>query len=361
MALPGKDPFDYSGENLPHGVSLSEEVMDGDIQAVRKRFDTAFWQGWKDQPGWRHLKLALQREDKPMLKLLITWGARAADEDLAKLRAVAKDKYPHYIKLLRQSGLHLPAAVENIPYVEPGVPVPDAGLVPQEWKRVLRVFQDRGAEEAMIAGGALRDLFNNRAIKDVDIFLKSRGSEKKNREFLKDVFHATELRFTGNCQAPDYTLFDEDLPSPDRSQLSIKYQAGYDTVVKESRVESWTVTRKETEYNVVFVDNVKFANGVISDSLSADRFRGFLTSGFDLGLCQIAYDGKEISRTSAYDNDVKYRQITLHNPNDKSREHLQRIFKKYSDWELCEKSRRLLAKKPPSGDEWMMYSWSGWR
>jgi hypothetical protein len=238
--------------------------------------------------------------------------------------------------------------------------VPNAGLIPEEWRRVLQTFHDVGAGEAIIAGGSLRDLFNNRAVKDVDIFLKSRGSEKQNREFLKDVFNATKLRFTEGCEAPDYYLAEEDLSFPDNSKLSIKYQAGYDTVIKEGRAESWTVKRKQTEYNIVFVDNVKFTEAPPSNSLTL-KPKWLLINGFDLGLCQIAYDGRVISTTPAYDHDVKYQQINLHNPNDKSREHLQRIFKKYADWELCDKSRKLLAKKPPSGDEWMMYSWSGWR
>jgi hypothetical protein len=364
VALRGEDPFDYSGDDNqpPDDSSLSVMIEAGDVNAVRKYFDIGFWKGWQERPGWKHLKLALRREDKPVLKLLITWGASATEDELAQFRVTAKDKYRGYIKLLRQCGLPLSAtAMEDIPYAEPEAPVPDAGLIPEEWKKVLRAAQDLGAGEAVIAGGSLRDLFNNRAIKDVDIFLKSRGSEKKNREFLKNVFNASGLEITAQSYESDgYSTNPIYLPDPKKDGLSIQYKEGYDTIIKESRAESWKVIAgpSKTEYNVVFVGDAKLSDWASIATLEDKRFGWTLISGFDLGLCQIAYDGKVIPHTCAYDHDVKYRQITLQNPNDKSKEHLQRIAKKYPDWELCAKSRKLLAKKPPS-DDWMMYSVRG--
>src|SRR5262249_19343650 len=62
--------------------------------------------------------------------------------------------------------------------------------VPDEWKRIVKSFQLRGANEAVIAGGALRDLFNDREIKDVDIFLRSQGNQKRNRRLIAEVFDA---------------------------------------------------------------------------------------------------------------------------------------------------------------------------
>jgi hypothetical protein len=364
VALRGEDPFDYSGDDNqpPDDSSLSVMIEAGDVNAVRKYFDIGFWKGWQERPGWKHLKLALRREDRPMLKLLITWGASATEEELAQFRVVAKDKYRGYIALLRSSGLPLSAtAMEDIPYVEPEAPVPDAGLIPEEWKKVLRAAQDLGAGEAVIAGGALRDLFNNRAIKDVDIFLKSRGDREKNREFLRYVFNRSGLWVE---EQPDYSgsyPCGNTFPDPKSDRLSIKHEGRLGTMITgEGRVESWKVIAgdKNTEYNAVFVDNVKFINKDSGHYVPVDFDKTLLINGFDLGLCQIAYDGKEITRTYAYDNDVKYQQITLQNPNDASKEHLQRIAKKYPDWELCAASRKLLAKKPPS-DDWMMYSVRG--
>jgi len=337
---------------------VGRDLERGDCREVRAFFDSHFWSGtmdtgshhrWMTQVTWEHVKLALKAESKPMLKLLVTWGAQVTDEEMARLRAVAKDKYPQYLKLLRQSGLPLSAeAMKDIPYVEPEAAFLNAGLIPEEWRRVLRVFHDQGAGEAMIAGGALCDLFNGRAINDVDIFLGSRGSEKNNRAFLGDVFNATRLRFTGDCEAPDYYLDEDDLPSPDNSKLSIRHEGNLGTITGEARAESWAVKVKsrETEYKIVFVDNFKFINKDSGHYVPGFFNKEFLMNGFDLGLCQIAYDGKEISRTYAYDNDVKYQQITLRNPNDQSREHLQRIVKKYPDWKLCAESRKLLA--PPA-------------
>jgi hypothetical protein len=331
---------------------LSACIAAGDCLRTRELFDQAFWNGYKVSLTWTHLKTALRAENKPMLKLLITWGAAVTDEDLRQFRAVAKNKYPDYIKLLRQCGLKLSAAAqEDIPYVAPQDPSPNADLLPDEWKLVLRMMQAKGAEEAVIAGGALRDLFNERPVKDVDIFLKGRGSERKNRAFLTEVFKATRLGIDAQSDySSSYFGTYESFPAPKKNDLSIRFEnkEGYDTIIKEGRSESWTVIAgpQKTEYNIVFIDNLKYTSPKSGHYVPADFDKGHLINGFDLGLCQIAYDGQEISKTWFYEIAVKYQEISLFNPNDKSKEHLQRIIKKYPDWKLCAKSKQLLAPKP---------------
>ena len=325
----------------------------GSCQQVREHFDKAFWAGKTLVLDWRHFKLALMREDKPILRLLVTWGAQHFnDKDLPHLKIMAKDKYPHYIKLLRQCGLKLSAAaLEDIPYVTPEAPALNAERIPEEWLQVLRVFQDKGAPEAVIAGGALRDLFNDRAVKDVDIFLKTRGSEGKNRAFLKEVFNAAGLDM---IEQPDHwaTYFESRgrFPAPKKDKLSLSYQLDANkAAIVESRAESWTAIAgpQKTEYNIVFVSNNELVDELSRKHLTVDYFKRPLISGFDLGLCQIAYDGREVIKTIPYDNDVKNNQITLHNPNNGSKEHLERIAKKYPGWELCEKSKKLLSPPRP--------------
>jgi hypothetical protein len=83
---------------------LSACIAAGDCQQVRDLFDRAFWDDYKIFLTWEHLKTALKAENKPMLKLLVTWGARPNDEGLAWLWF---REYRHFIKLLRQCGLPL--------------------------------------------------------------------------------------------------------------------------------------------------------------------------------------------------------------------------------------------------------------
>ena len=48
--------------------------------------------------------------------------------------------------------------------------------IPQRWRDALTALQDGGFPEAIIAGGALRDLDNGAPVKDVDIFVKWRSN-----------------------------------------------------------------------------------------------------------------------------------------------------------------------------------------
>ncbi|MCE9506923.1 MAG: hypothetical protein K8R48_01210 [Alphaproteobacteria bacterium] len=320
---------------------LSACIAAGDCRRVRELFDQAFWDEYKIFLTWEHLKSALVHEDKPMLKLLVTWGATATEASLAQLWSASGSKYPRYLKLLRQCGVRIPAAAAALPLSEPPAPEADMiAMVPEEWKKVLQALHDAGAEEAMIAGGALRDLFNNRAIKDVDIFLQPRGSENDNKIFLKEVFRKAGLAVAGQSDYSTSYFSDEAaLPSAEKGQAFLVHRLGpYATVINYVS-ESWTVIAgpQKTEYNIIFVGKPGL--------LAATE----LIEGFDVGLCRIAYNGAKIITSAGYDSDVQNRRITLLLPNNTSSGHLQRIAKKYPDWELCAKAKKLLAPEPKRG------------
>ncbi|MCE9506924.1 MAG: hypothetical protein K8R48_01215 [Alphaproteobacteria bacterium] len=330
---------------------LSELVSHGDCQKVRAFFDRAFWKGWKEPPTWDHLYIALQSENKPMLKLLVTWGAQATDEDMARLRTQmqSKDKYPHYLKLLRQAGLPLSAAaLKEIPVAEIESPAPET-LIPQEWKRVLRAFQQNGAASAFIGGEALCDLFNERGTRrKVDIFLQSvlrQDSVKENRRFLRAVFNASGFEVTEQMvkSFPD-TAAPEAFPPPKDGKLPF-HEGDY----RHGITEIWTVIAgpQKTQYNIIFADR-----GDLGSSLQTpEQFTQHMLYDFDFGLNQIAYDGKQIITTPFYNADVLYQQIILKNLSDTSREHLLNLVKKYPDWKLCAESKKLL-KPPPPPSHW---------
>jgi hypothetical protein len=322
---------------------LAELVAHGDCQKVRAFFDRAFWKGRKEPPTWDHLYIALQLENKPMLKLLVTWGAQVTDEEMARLRVVAKDKYPHFIKLLRQAGLPLsPAALKEIPFAETESPVPET-LIPQEWKQVLQAFQNNGAKEAFIGGAALCDLFNERgACRKVDVFINSPHSFLSNKKFLKHAFNATGLEITEQLvkSFPD-TGAPEAFPPP----KTVKLPRRKDDYMQHI-TQNWLVIAgpQRTQYNIVFVDR-----GVRDASPTLQQFVQRTINDLDFGLNQIAYDGRQIITTPFYNASVIYRHIVLKNLGDSSKEQLQRLVKKYPDWTLCAESKKLLIPpKPPS-------------
>lgn len=332
--------------------ALSAAVGSGDCQRVREIFNSDFWANKKISPGWEHLKIAVQREDVPMMRLLVTWDARAP-EDKAQLEGITQEQYAGYVKILKQYGLPVPdMAVEDkkpqaavtVPAVQElgdpwpwrGVPGRSVGSIPSEWIKVLQAFQQQGADEAVIAGGALRDTFNGVAIKDVDIFLKDRGSKREKKIFLQNVFEKAGLKLVPQLIGYSGNYFrdeiHDDLPDP----KVVKQKKSW--LRQKKTAESWKIMAgsAKTEYNIIFVD------GPLRQTISP-QFGLEVIRGFDFGLCQVACDSFSVMATESFGKDIEGRRITLIAGNETSAEHLERIVKKYPDWELCAESKKLLA------------------
>lgn len=352
---------------------LTDSVARGDIGAVRAHFDKVLWGESAQRPNWEHLQIAVQRADLPMARLLVTWGARASADDLAALQKTAPKKYPEYLQTLRRAGHGIsPKALRDSAAEAAALPesarnesleqtvikafVDDrfidyrAARLPKEWRKALASMQQNGAPEALIGGGALRDLFNGRAIKDVDIFLQSRGSESKNRKFIKNAFRKAGMEIVK--QVVSTTIYGgeirEEFPDPKKSVFQARVGNSYGTVRAASHSEAWTVVAgsERTEYNVVFIDGplgglLKMAAGKENASSAA-----VMIKAFDLGLCQIGFDGEKIVTTKAYREDVSEKKITLHVDNGTSQQHIARVVKKYPDWQLSPEADKALNPPP---------------
>jgi hypothetical protein len=347
-----------------HEDMLSALVASGDIARVRGHFDQVFWESRTERPGWSHLKIALLREDRPMLRLLGAWGAAPSDEDMSALRAASGAKYPAYVALLRGAGLRQ----QNLAWEEiapaagvaPEAPVLSAEaesqrllqLVPQDWRRLLNVVHQLGAPEAVIAGGALRDTFNGAAVKDVDVFLRSRGSQRKNRKFLEKAFgdggFTVERQAVGSDGYGAVVREEFVGPATERAEVTTR------EIRRERIMESWKIVAsvgsgEKTEYNVIFVDDR--LDKRLSEKHTAaelkDIFRGGLLETFDIALCRIACDGDSVASTLEYRDDVRHKRISLLLPNDTTLDHLKRVIAKYPDWQLNPAAQQALAPKAP--------------
>ena len=336
---------------------LSGYVARGNVGMVRKYFDEVLWEQKPERPTWEHLKLAVLRQDKTMAKLLVTWGARATEEGLAELQRMDPKKYPDYLAILRKAGHGMTAEKisagnkvaekakdrndslnEEIirSFIDDKFVDHRIHQLPREWRKTLQAFHGTGAKEAIIAGGALRDTFNKRAVKDVDIFLKSRGSVKKNRKFLKQVFAAAELRL---IEQPVYTGgYGDDsqaLPDPKQGVFVPKKRHGYGSITPETKSESWIVIAgpHKTEYNIVFMDGplAESMHKAAADNRSPAKQ---VISAFDLGLCQIGYDGDAIVTSEQYRTDVAKKVIEIDRANPSTPDHVNRIRKKFDDWKI---------------------------
>ncbi len=399
-----------SGTSSQHDDMLSELVERGDIARVRDYFDTLFWEGRKERPDWSHLRIALLREDRPMLKLLHTWGAAPTDAEMAAFKAATGEKYKGYVKLLRSAGLRpentsweelsfdplkptraeiekrafeiykksgcIPGRdVENWLQAETELTEKKRAVaakaaeaeaaqyeeiaarrnaekmidrVPEEWKRIVKSVQAAGADEAVIAGGALRDFFNDREIKDVDIFLRSRGGKKKNRKLIEAAFAAAGIDIRE--QVVSYEVYGGQVMGKFPAPQTRRDEISADGMKRSIEKESWKIIAgpAKTEYNFIFIedslDRKLAAEGTAREQRSL--FTGALLDGFDIGLCQIACDGDQVVMTGAYRDDVKHKRFSLLRPNETSGDHLQRVANKYKDWEFNPAAKTALAPKP---------------
>jgi hypothetical protein len=347
---------------------LSGYVARGNAGMVRKYFDDVLWEKKSERPTWAHLKLAVLREDKAIAKLLVTWGARATEGDLAELQRMDPKKYPDYLKVLRQAGHSMTAEKisagnkiaekaqdrndslnEEIirSFIDDKFVDHRINQIPQEWRKTLHAFHETGAKEAIIAGGALRDTFNKRAVKDVDIFLKSRGSVKKNRKFLKQVFAAAGLRLVGQpVYTGGYGNDMQDLPDPKQGVFIPRRNLGYGGIIPETKSESWVVIAGsgKTEYNIVFMEGPlaeAMGKAVMENRTPAKQ----AISAFDLGLCQIGYDGDAIVTTEKYRKDVAQKLIEIDQDNPSTLNHVERIRKKYDDWKIGSALAKVIQKE----------------
>lgn len=144
--------------------------------------------------------------------------------------------------------------------------------IPQQWRDVLTTLKLNGFPEAVIAGGALRDLTHGVPVKDVDIF----------------VHHTSEF---------DKKL-DKAFPGQWRKLLtesSTDYLNGtFDTVVA---VVDLTVDGVTTPIQIIALS--------VIPTIDAAMAR------FDFGICQIVYDGSAVQMTQAFVDDVRGKTFTV--------------------------------------------------
>lgn len=160
-------------------------------------------------------------------------------------------------------------------------------LIPKEWTDLLLKIQTVDPM-AIIAGGALRDLDNDKEVKDLDIFVSCPDFE------LKDII--------GECcidkQAPS------DIPDTDIISSTVYLVAGITIPV-----------------NIV----------------TCAKHEDFLLqqlNRFDIGICKVGYDGRTFIQTSAYIRDKECKELVIYNsswmPGSLAR--IARIGKKYPNW-----------------------------
>lgn len=170
--------------------------------------------------------------------------------------------------------------------------------IPQSWSDVLAAIQ-QVCPDAVMAGGCLRDLDNERPIKDIDIFVRGRGYDE-----LKRV--CDRLSNAGlECASVDtdslYPVGDGEL-------------TGFFTVC---------FPKIEQPIQIIMVD------------WPTDE----IVERFDYGICRIAFDGQKIIRPTEYEEDKAAEVFRLRRPREgqeliASVHRYARLIQKYEGWKF---------------------------
>lgn len=341
--------FNYSYPDVP--VPLAEQltslVRQGRVEDLRAFFQECLFKGETiPQPQWADLRTAVIAAQKPIVQLLITWGARPSPDDLKAFETERQESYGDDIRLMNRCGLNLACPPREAFNTQAAPDTAKSALsrqdlikaLPEEWLKVIRQLRSNGANEAMIAGGALRDTYNGATFKDVDIFMADRMFFKR---FIMKAFKDAGLQVH-------------------QQQIGYMYNLKFVSALKSNtdkfnkaaaQAESWTFVAgpDKTEYNFVILKGdlgktIKSASKT-RKSMWDHYAMGEVIRHFDIGLCQIACNGDTLRMMPAYEEDVAKKTITLVRPNATSREHLDRIVTKYPDFELCDASRAMLGKR----------------
>ncbi len=166
--------------------------------------------------------------------------------------------------------------------------------IPLRWLEVLYKVQ-QVFPPAVMAGGCLRDLWNNLQPKDVDIFVPVEGEYDDYEDKLIDLFPDAE------CIAQN--MYGRGNAELERTIFSV-----------------WHIQVHGVEYDVIF----------IADTVDITTF--------DINICQIACDGTDLLYTDAFVNGVAKKELRVMNINrtDRNMRRIERMKLKYPTWSVAD-------------------------
>ena len=170
--------------------------------------------------------------------------------------------------------------------------------IPSDWKEVLQQIQVM-FPSAIIAGGALRDLWHNKPIKDVDIFIP--------------VIDCDDDLFSAHIKSID--------PQAIVIAASIYGQTATGDPTGLRYIHAvWQMLIKGTIYEVIFIQ---------------DRNSDILED-FDISICQIGYDGNSLKTTAAFNRSIfdKVLRVCNINRGDRQINRITRIHSKYTEYTI---------------------------
>lgn len=168
-------------------------------------------------------------------------------------------------------------------------------VIPAEWKKVLHSVQEL-FPQAVIAGGALRDLWHGKPAKDVDIFIP--------------------IKEDGGLYEDEILSID---PYAEKIAASVYGQAGNAATPGFRNIYViWRLTIEGVIYECIFIE---------------DRGEDVIDV-FDLSIAQIAFDGNSVRTTANFNRTIFDKVIRVCNVNrsDRQTKRMERVLSKYPEY-----------------------------
>lgn len=172
----------------------------------------------------------------------------------------------------------------------------------------LKVVQQYAFKDAIIAGGAIRDIYLNRQFNDVDIYIQDPTIAHRGhypfltdriwwKTFWSDVFSSTLL--------PSHTSRNQ--------HVSVNQMFGKGYYGNAHVTAVWQIEKDLQPYQVIFVDQPP---------------ETYVAKYFDFGLCMAYSDGVRLRYLPEFRRDVKNKTMTLIG-NDIDEHHLNRVMSQH--------------------------------
>lgn len=185
--------------------------------------------------------------------------------------------------------------------------------IPEEFKKTLELIH-KEFPSAIIAGGAIRDLYGERQIKDVDIFIPV------NIDKIEGDFDFL------------YTVYSIFFPPTDSFDIHC------DTVIKVVCGEGYgiklTPADSDEGRDIYCIINVT-RNSVSYDLVFCEP-KGADVKSFDIGICQAYFDGSCVVATEEFIQgfDTKTIEVLNVNRTDRNERRVQRLKEKYPEFKV---------------------------
>lgn len=182
---------------------------------------------------------------------------------------------------------------------------PQPTAVPARWTEIINKIRRR-FPEAVIAGGAIRELLNGKLdqVKDIDVFVRGNGDDPTYKMVEDCLGYSGAKLFASGPSAPDGTRYGN-------LTVSGMYEFPYGHA-PEPRPRIQIIVKDWGE-------------------MTSQQFVDRLTNNFDIGLCRAWYDGKNIHVTAAYVCDHLGKNLTVFREDEYTPARLGRLTAKYPD------------------------------